>query len=224
MIELEKVSKLYNDGGRLIFAANEIDLKIQKGDFVSIVGPSGSGKTTFLSLIGCLVTPSSGTIKLDGKATSSLNDDELSVLRGEKIGFVFQSSYVIPTLTVTENVLLPLVFAKNPDLELKRKRAQQLIEQVGLKDRSESFPVNMSGGQVKRISIARALINSPEILLADEPTGDLDAESAAEITEILKRINRDENVTVLLVTHNNDLANGAKIRYKMNSGKLMRAD
>jgi len=220
MIELKKATKLYNDAGNLIFAVNEIDLAIKKGDLISIAGPSGSGKTTLLSLIGCLTKPSSGRILIDEKDVSSLSDEALSALRSEKIGFVFQQAHVIPTMTVLENVLLPLVFSKEKDVEKKKERAIKLLKEVGLDSRINSIPKNMSGGQVKRISIARALINCPEILLADEPTGDLDQASSREIMEILKRMNRDEGLTVLLVTHNQELAQEAHIRLKMRDGKL----
>ncbi len=219
MIDLEKATKIYNDAGRQIFAANEVDLRIKEGDFISIVGPSGSGKTTLLSLIGCLIKPSSGEIKVDGQSTAKFSDDQLSELRSRKIGFVFQAAHVIPTLTLLENVMLPLVFIKDKNIEEKRKRALSLIEELGLGDRIYSLPRNMSGGQVKRISIARALINDPQILLADEPTGDLDQESSGEILNVLKRLNQ-EGVTILLVTHNQELAQNAKIRYKMRAGEL----
>jgi len=219
MIELEKVTKIYSDAGRLIYAANEIDLRIKKGDFISIVGPSGSGKTTLLSLIGCLIKPSSGEVKIDGRNTTELDDDQLSDLRARKIGFVFQAAHVIPTLTLLENVMLPLIFIKEKDIENKRKRALASIGELGLGDRINSFPRNMSGGQVKRIAIARALINDPQILLADEPTGDLDQESSGEIINILKRLNHD-GITILLVTHNQELAQNAKTKFKMRAGKL----
>ncbi|MCX5748856.1 MAG: ABC transporter ATP-binding protein [Candidatus Saganbacteria bacterium] len=221
MIELKKATKLYNDAGSLIFAVNEIDLSIKKGDLISIAGPSGSGKTTLLSLIGCLTKPSSGHIMIDGSDVASLDDEALSALRSEKIGFVFQQAHVIPTMTVLENVLLPLVFSREKDIEKKKERAVKLLRDVGLDSRINSLPKNMSGGQVKRISIARALINCPEILLADEPTGDLDQASSREIMEILKRMNRDENLTVLLVTHNQELAQEAHIKLKMRDGKLV---
>ncbi len=220
MIQLQKVSKVYKDGCSLIFGANELDLNIKKGDFISIIGPSGSGKTSLLSIIGCLIRPSSGKVMIDGRDTSELSDDELSIIRATKIGFVFQAAHVIPTMTLLENVLLPLVFLKDKDLAEKTERAKKLIKEVGLLDRMDSIPRNMSGGQIKRISIARALINNPEILLADEPTGDLDAESSKDIVELLKRINKEEGVTVLLVTHNAELAKDADVKLKMTSGKL----
>jgi putative ABC transport system ATP-binding protein len=172
-------------------------------------------------LIGCLTKPSSGRIIIDGADISGLNDEELSALRSEKIGFVFQQAYVIPTMTVLENVLLPLVFSREKDIAGKKEHAISLIKDVGLGGRIDSLPKNMSGGQVKRISIARALINSPEILLADEPTGDLDLNSSREIMEILKKLNKDDGVTVLLVTHNQELADEAKIKIKMRDGRLV---
>jgi putative ABC transport system ATP-binding protein len=220
MIKLEKVTKFYKDAGKLVFAVNELDLEIKKGDFVAIVGPSGAGKTTLLSLVGCLIKPSSGEIKVNGGTTSRLSDNELSDLRARKVGFVFQGSHVIPNLTVLENVLLPLVFIKSGDLEAKRKRAIALIEELGLGDRLNSLPKNMSGGQVKRISIARALINCPEVLLADEPTGELDQETSQDIIRILKKLNQEDGITIMLVTHNQELAQNAKSIIKMRAGKL----
>lgn len=219
MIKLEKVTKFYKDAGRLVFAVNEIDLHINKGDFIAVVGPSGAGKTTLLSLVGCLIKPSAGEIKVNGYNTSKLNDNELSDLRASKVGFVFQGSHVIPNLTVLENVLLPLVFIKTKDIEAKRQRAVALLEELGLGDRTASLPKNMSGGQVKRISIARALINDPEILLADEPTGELDQETSQDIIRILKKLNQADGITILLVTHNQELAQNAKVILKMRGGK-----
>jgi len=221
MIKFEKVVKFYKDAGRIIFAVNEIDLHINKGDFIAIVGPSGAGKTTLLSLIGCLIKPSSGEIRLNGSITSQLSDDDLSELRARKVGFVFQGSHVIPNLTVLENVMLPLVFVKNKDLAAKKKRAEELIAELGLGDKINSLPRNMSGGQVKRISIARALINDPEILLADEPTGELDEETSQEIIKILKKLNQADGITTLIVTHNQELAQSAKVILKMRGGKLV---
>lgn len=220
MIKLEKVTKFYKDDGRLVFAVNELDLEIKKGDFVAVVGPSGAGKTTLLSLVGCLIKPSNGVIKVNGFNTSQLNDNELSDLRAKKVGFVFQGSHVIPNLTVLENVLLPLVFIKTNDLEAKRKRAIALINELGLGDRLNSLPKNMSGGQVKRISIARALINDPEVLLADEPTGELDQETSQDIIRILKKLNQEDGITIMLVTHNQELAQNAKSILKMRGGRL----
>jgi putative ABC transport system ATP-binding protein len=221
MIKLEKVTKFYKDAGRLVFAVNELDLDIKKGDFVAIVGPSGAGKTTLLSLVGCLIKPSNGEIRINGFITSQLNDDQLSDLRAKKVGFVFQGSHVIPNLTVLENVLLPLVFIKTKDFEAKRKRALALLEELGLGERINSLPKNMSGGQVKRISIARALINDPEVLLADEPTGELDQETSQDIIRILKKLNQEDGITILLVTHNQELAQNAKNILTMRGGKLV---
>ena len=220
MIKLEKVTKLYKDAGRLVFAVNELDLDIKKGDFVAIVGPSGAGKTTLLSLVGCLVKPSAGKIKVNGYNTSELNDDQLSDLRAKKVGFVFQGSHVISNLTVLENVLLPLVFIKADDLEAKKKRAIALLEELGLGDRTNSLPKNMSGGQVKRISIARALINNPEVLLADEPTGELDSETSQDIIRILKKLNQEDGITIMLVTHNQELARQASRMCEMRDGRI----
>jgi putative ABC transport system ATP-binding protein len=220
MIKLEKVTKFYKDAGRLVFAINELDLEIKKGDFVAIVGPSGAGKTTLLSLVGCLIKPSAGNIRVNGYNTTQLNDDQLSELRARKVGFVFQGSHVIPNLTVLENVMLPLVFIKTKNIAAKRKRAVALLEELGLGERINSLPQNMSGGQVKRISIARALINDPEVLLADEPTGELDQETSQDIIRILKKLNQEDGITILLVTHNQELAQNAKAIIKLRNGKL----
>ena len=222
MIELRKTTKLYKDSGNLIFAVNEIDLSIKKGDFISISGPSGSGKTTLLSLIGCLARPSSGHIIIDGQDTVNLDDRALSVLRSQKIGFVFQQANVFSTMTLLENVLLPLIFTQERDIAKKKEKALALIKQVGLGERINSLAKNMSGGQIKRISIARSLINGPEIVLADEPTGDLDHQSSRDIVDILKKLNKEEGITVLLVTHNQELAQEAHIKLRMCDGKLAR--
>jgi putative ABC transport system ATP-binding protein len=221
MIKLEKVTKLYKDAGKMTFAVNEIDLETKKGDFIAIIGPSGAGKTTLLSLVGCLVRPSAGEIKVNGNNISSLSDNELSALRAKKVGFVFQGSHVIPNLTVIENVMLPLVFVKEKKLEEKRAKAETIIKELGLGDHTHRLPQNMSGGQVKRISIARALINSPDILLADEPTGELDDETSQDITRIFMKLNREEGLTILLVTHNQELAQNANTILKMKGGKLV---
>ncbi len=221
MIKLEKVSKMYKDAGRLLFAVSEVDLAIRKGEFIAVVGPSGAGKTTLLSLAGCLIRPSSGEIKVDGSDVGRLSDNELSGLRGRKVGFVFQGSHIIPNLTVMENVLLPLVFNRCRDLIAKKKRANDLLVELGLADRAGSLPRNLSGGQVKRVSIARALSNSPELLLADEPTGELDQETTGDIIRILTRLNREDGITIMLVTHNQELAGSAHRVLKMRGGKLV---
>ncbi len=221
MIKLDKVTKFYKDAGRLVFAVQELDLRVGQGDFVAVVGPSGAGKTTLLSLVGCLIKPSNGEITVDGRSIARLNDNELSGLRARKIGFVFQGSHVIPNLTVLENVLLPLVFVKPRDLSAKRQLALELLAELGLADRAASLPGNMSGGQVKRVSIARALINEPEVLLADEPTGELDQETSQEIVRIITKLNRERGITTMMVTHNLELAGNAKRVLTMRGGKII---
>ncbi len=221
MIKLDKVTKFYKDAGRLVFAVQELDLRVGQGDFVAVVGPSGAGKTTLLSLVGCLIKPSNGEITVDGRSIARLNDNELSGLRARKIGFVFQGSHVIPNLTVLENVLLPLVFVKPRDLAAKRQLALELLAELGLADRAASLPGNMSGGQVKRVSIARALINEPEVLLADEPTGELDQETSQEIVRIITKLNRERGITTMMVTHNLELAGNAKRVLTMRGGKII---
>lgn len=216
MIELKNLSKNYFVSGNVIKALRPVDLTIAKGSFVSIVGHSGSGKSTLLSLIGGIARPDTGTVAIDGIDVRSYDDTRLSRLRNEKFGFVYQFSSLIPTLTAAENVLLPTVFGGRK----KPEHAVRLLHYVGLGDKADRYPSELSGGEQQRVAIARAFMNDPEILLADEPTGDLDEETEAEIMTFFERINRERNVTVVMVTHSSELALRAGTRLRMKQGVL----
>lgn len=217
LIELIDVYKYYVMGLTTIKALNGINLKIDKGEFISIVGPSGSGKTTLLSIIGLLDRPTKGKVILENKDVSSLNDNELSSLRAEKIGFIFQTFNLIPNLTAKENVELASAFSNK--VRDSEKKALELLKIVGLEDRANHRPSQLSGGEQQRVAIARALMNDPIILLADEPTGNLDSKTSLEILEIFKMLNK-RGVTILLVTHNMMLAEEANRILYIKDGKI----
>lgn len=216
MIELKGLSKTYSISTKEIKAVLPLDLVVSQGDFVSIVGHSGSGKSTFLSLIGGIARPDTGTVTIDGKNIWDYNDRERSRLRNEKFGFVYQFASLIPTLTATENVLLPTVFGKAKS----RDSAAQLLGLVGLGDKADRYPSELSGGEQQRVAICRAFINEPEIILADEPTGDLDEETEAEIMAFFENINKEKKVTMLMVTHSSEIALRAATRFRMKQGGL----
>ncbi len=204
MIELIDVYKVYRLGIHEVQALRGVNLKIERGEFVAIMGPSGSGKSTLLYLIGCLDKPSRGRVLIEGLDTSKLSDRELTELRRDKIGFIFQQYYLIPTLTALENVELPMVFKGVPKDE-RIERAEELLEMVGLGEKKDRKPNELSGGEQQRVAIARALANNPSILLCDEPTGNLDTKSGRIVMDIIKRLNVERGVTVVLVTHDPSL-------------------
>ena len=218
MIELKGLSKNYTVSGKTIKALLPVDLVIQAGEFVTIVGHSGSGKSTLLSLIGGIALPDAGSVLINGANIRSYNDTKLSKLRNEKFGFVYQFSSLIPTLTATENVLLPTVFGGNKT----PADAVKLLQMVGLGDKTDRYPSELSGGEQQRVAIARAFIHDPEIVLADEPTGDLDEETEAEIMSFFERVNREHKMTMIMVTHSSELAVRAGTRLKMKNGALER--
>jgi len=220
MIEVTDVSKKYYVGGDEIVAVDGVTIHIKKGEFVSILGHSGSGKTTLLSLMGGLTRPDSGTVLIDGTDIWSLSDDELSEFRNKKLNFIYQFSSLISTLTVLENVLLPTYFGHNPSDE-QVELAMELLEQMGIRDKVNSYPAHLSGGQQRRAAIARAFINNPDIILADEPTGDLDEETEAEVMELFKKMNRERGITFVMVTHSSDLASQTERVFRMSKGKLI---
>ena len=205
VIQLSAVTKSYQRGSETIRAVNGLTLSVAAGEFVAIVGPSGSGKTTLLNLIGCVDKPGNGTVRIDGEDTSGLNEAGLTRIRARKIGFVFQQFFLLPTLTALENVQLPAVFLRNGD---SSARAAELLERVQLGKRAKHLPGELSGGEMQRVAIARALINAPKILLADEPTGNLDSHNAEAILKIFRELNAS-GLTVLIVTHNTELAASA---------------
>lgn len=220
-IIVENVTKTYTIGRQSFDAVKNASLSIGKGDFISIVGHSGSGKTTLLSLIGGITRPSSGGIFFENKDISSLESDGLSEYRGEKIGFMFQFASLLPMLTVKENLLLPTAFAVRNELrERAARKSEVLLRMVGLADKIDAYPSQLSGGQQRRVAIARAFMNGPAVVLADEPTGDLDEETEADMIEFFKTMNREEGITFVMVTHNRDLAEQTQRRIKMHQGLI----
>lgn len=218
MIEINEVSKVYKMGKEKVVALNNVSLKIDKGEFVAIIGPSGSGKSTLMHIVGGLDSPTSGTISIEGHDISRLKDKQLSKYRNEKIGFVFQAFNLENSQTALENVMMPLIFAGISKKE-RKERALKALEQVGLKDLAKHKPNEMSGGQRQRVSIARALVNNPEIIFADEPTGNLDSKSGENIMQLFKEINA-KGFTVIMVTHNPEEANKAKRVIKIKDGEI----
>jgi len=200
LCRLVQVKKSYHIGEVDVEVLRGIDLEIEQGEFVAIMGPSGSGKTTLMNILGCLDVPTSGEYILADQEVSHLTDDELSVLRNEHIGFVFQNFYLMPYATVLDNVLLPTLYVERQKESASNKRAMEILELVGLRDRAKFKPNQLSGGQQQRVAIARALINNPEMILADEPTGQLDSRTATEIMELLARMN-ERGKTVIVITH-----------------------
>jgi putative ABC transport system ATP-binding protein len=219
MIELKNVHKVYPMGEVSVPALRGINLTIHPGEFVAIMGPSGSGKSTLMHLLGCLDLPSDGVVQLDGKDITKLDEDTLAQIRGKKVGFVFQTFNLIPTLTAQENVELPLFFQGVPR-EKRRARAAELLRKVGLDGRLHHRPAQLSGGERQRVAIARALANDPEIILADEPTGNLDSESGKAILELLAQLHR-EGKTIILVTHNPEAAAYAQRIVRIRDGRLV---
>ncbi|MEW6116168.1 MAG: ABC transporter ATP-binding protein [Nitrospirota bacterium] len=215
---MENIRKTYRIGDADVEVLKGINLRIEEGEFVAIMGTSGSGKTTLMNIIGCLDTPTSGRYFLAGKEVSQLNDDELSVLRNEHIGFVFQSFYLLPYATVLENVLLPTLYVEKP-LDDREKRAMELLRLVGLEDRADFRPNQLSGGQQQRVAIGRALVNNPELLLADEPTGQLDSKTATEIMRLLSTMN-EQGKTVLVITHDAGIAAYARRIIQISDGQI----
>ncbi|MFA5358007.1 MAG: ABC transporter ATP-binding protein [archaeon] len=222
-IEVQNVSKIYKMDKVDVAALDNVSLKIHSGEFVSIMGPSGSGKTTLLDILSALMRPSNGKIYIHGKDISELNDNELAIIRGKTIGFVFQTFNLIPKLSALENVMMPMWFRGIP-LKERRARAEEVLKEVGLGDRMNHKPSELSGGQRQRVAIARALANEPEIIVADEPTGNLDSKSGKQILEILKQLNEKQGKTILMVTHDKNIGNLAKRRIKLFDGKICRGD
>ncbi len=216
VIEAVGLTKTYRRGTESVHALDGVSFTVREGEFAAIVGPSGAGKTTLLHLLGCMDTPTAGALTLSGHSTVGLRDGELTRLRREQVGFVFQHFGLLPTLTVAENVALPTLFSRRRAAE----RARELLERVGLSHRQNHRPHELSGGEMQRVAIARALVNSPRLLLADEPTGNLDSASGASILALFQQLNRD-GLTVLVVTHNPVLAAAAPRQLTLRDGKLV---
>jgi len=220
LIELKDVWKIYQFGEVEVNALRGVNLKIRKEEFVAIMGPSGSGKSTLLQMIGVLDRPTKGNIYLDGTDISKLNDSELARLRGEKIGFVFQFFNLYPTLTAKENIELPMLILERDKSE-REKKSSKLLKIVGLEERAEHLPSQLSGGERQRVAICRALSNDPPLLLADEPTGNLDSRAGLEIMEFLNKLQEEESVTIIMVTHESHIGKYAERIICLKDGKIV---
>lgn len=219
IIVTKGLSKEYPFGEATIKALNGIDFSIKRGEYATIVGPSGSGKTTFLNMIGTIDTPTSGEIFFNGQNIAEISNKEVRELRRTKIGFVFQAFNLLEILTTAENIALPMIINNTPARE-REERVQELLEIIGLPDRGDHFPMELSGGQRQRVAIARSLANKPEVILLDEPTGQLDSNTSREIMDYLMKINEEENVTLIVVTHEDMIAKEAKRPLTILDGKL----
>lgn len=221
LIRLYKVSKFYKMGKTVVKALNKLNFKVYEGEFVAIMGPSGSGKSTAMNLVGALDVPTHGTIYLDDRDIFEFSESDLAQIRGKKIGFIFQSFNLIPNLTVKENVMLPMMF-QGTDIDDRTDRAEELLRLVDLGDRMDHYPGEISGGEMQRVAIARSLANDPEVILADEPTGNLDTKTGKIVMEFLEKMNK-EGKTIIMVTHDADLAEEyADVVYWLRDGELER--
>ena len=218
VVELENVKKIYSMGDAEVHALKGVSFKVEQGEFISIMGPSGSGKSTCMNMIGCLDTPTSGIVKIDGKETSRMTETELAVLRNKTIGFVFQQYHLIPSMTVIENVMLPLKY-KRTDRKDRLALAKAALEKVGLSERENHRPNELSGGQKQRVAIARAIIAEPKIILADEPTGALDTKTGIQVMELFHEINKT-GTTIIIVTHDPRIGESTERVIKILDGLL----
>jgi len=220
IIKLEDVWKIYQLGKVDLIALKGISLDINRGDFVAIMGPSGSGKSTLLNMIGCLDVPTKGVVILKKRNIQTLTEDQLSQLRGKTIGFVFQQFNLLPHLTALENVMLPMVFQGEP-LKKREKRAKELLFSVGLEKRISHQPSELSGGERQRVAIARAFVNNPEVVIADEPTGNLDSTTGKKIMEVLKNFHQKEKKTIIVVTHDPNIADYSEKIFSIKDGQMI---
>jgi ABC-type lipoprotein export system ATPase subunit len=218
-LQLGNLTKHYKQGKNVIRALDGVTLDIGDGEFVAVVGRSGSGKTTLLDMLGLLLRPTAGTLTIDGTDTSKLRDSDLARLRGTKVGFVFQEYNLLPSLNVLENVMLPLRYVSAG--KDGRKRAEDLLERVGLTDRIRHRATELSGGQQQRVAIARSMVNRPSLILLDEPTGAVDTETAQQLVTLLKSLNEEDRVTIVVVTHDLDIAKEAKRQIRLKDGKVV---
>ena len=217
-IKVEDVSKQYGEGKVAFLALINVNLELKEGDFISVSGPSGSGKTTLLNIMGCLDVPTTGTVLVDGQHTEKLGDVELSKIRKEKIGFVFQDYYLNDSMNALQNVMLPLEFSRSSN---KKEKAAGLLESVGMGGKLYNFPTELSGGERQRVVIARAMVNEPKYLLTDEPTGNLDSVSGKKILDLLRELNSERDVSVVIITHDRDIASIAKKQIKIVDGMIV---
>ena len=218
LLELVDICKEYIQGKEPVPVLKNINLTVEQGDYIAIMGPSGSGKTTLMNIIGCLDVPTSGKYLLKGQDLKDMTDDQLAEVRNKHIGFVFQNFHLLPKLDARDNVALPLLYADVP-LKERRQRAEEALKAVGLEERMDFFPNQLSGGQCQRIAIARAMVGKPELLLADEPTGALDTKSGNQIMDIFRKLSQ-EGMTILMITHEPDIAKCANVTYHIRDGEL----
>ena len=218
LLKLTDICKDYQQGKEPVRVLKNVNLTVEEGDYLAIMGPSGSGKTTLMNIIGCLDVPTSGSYELDGRNLKDLSDDELADIRNRQLGFVFQSFHLLPKMTALDNVALPLLYADVP-LKERRERAAEALKSVGLGERMEFLPNQLSGGQCQRVAIARAMVTRPKLLLADEPTGALDTKSGNQIMEIFRRLS-EEGMTIVMITHEPAIAECADKTYRILDGEL----
>ena len=218
ILKLTDICKDYQQGKEPVRVLKNICMTVEKGDYLAIMGPSGSGKTTLMNIIGCLDVPTSGTYELDGKNLKDLSDDDLADIRNRHIGFVFQHFHLLPKMTALDNVALPLLYADIP-LKERRERAAEALKAVGLEERMDFYPNQLSGGQCQRVAIARAMVGKPDLLLADEPTGALDTKSGNQIMEIFRQLS-SEGMTIVMITHEPSIADCADKTYRILDGEL----
>ncbi len=221
VISVQALTKIYSMGDVDVRALRGVSLDIEAGEFVAVTGPSGSGKSTFMHILGCLDRPTQGHYMLDGRDVSRLSRDELAEVRQKKIGFVFQGFNLLSRTTALDNVELPLLYGKGIRTSERHKRAKEMLTAIGLTDRMDHFPNQLSGGQQQRVAIARALINRPSILLADEPTGNLDSRTSVEVMDIFQRLNTESGITVLVITHERDIAEYGSRIIRFRDGKVL---
>jgi putative ABC transport system ATP-binding protein len=224
VIQIEDLTKVYKVGETEVHALRGVTYKVEAGEFVAIMGPSGSGKSTLMNIIGCLDKPTSGQYMLEGEKVSTFDRDKLARIRNQKIGFVFQTFNLLPRTSALENTELPLLYTPHIHSKERTEMALKALESVGLRDRAHHKTNQLSGGEQQRIAIARALLNTPSLILADEPTGNLDTKTSAEIMDIFTRLNEDKNITLVMVTHEPDIACYAKKRIYMRDGEIIREE
>jgi len=224
MIEIENITKVYQMGEIEVHALRGVSLQIEQGEWVAIMGPSGSGKSTLMHIIGCLDTPTSGAYRLDGVEVGGMDDNQLAVIRNRQIGFVFQTFNLLARTSALKQVMLPMQYSRDgarvPASE-RKQRAQEALAMVGLSDRMDHQPTELSGGQQQRVAIARALVNDPPIILADEPTGNLDSTSGAEVMQVLHRLHREKGITVVMVTHDEEIGAQAERIVRLWDGRVV---
>lgn len=221
LIELRNVSKTYDLGEVKVYALRDTTLTIEEGEYIALVGPSGSGKSTLMNTLGCLDRPTTGSYRLAGEEVANISRDERARLRNRRLGFVFQNFNLLNRTSALENVELPLLYASGVSARQRRQRAIAMLERVGLADRLDHHPSQLSGGQQQRVAIARALVNEPTILMGDEPTGNLDTKTSQDVIELFRRLNEDHGITVILVTHEQDVARDAKRTIILRDGSIV---